>query len=396
MRARSAVLAVVSLLTIATSASAQPPTVAISSSGPLGNIWIGNELSCQISYAGDTVDELFPSAAVPGDCGTFLAVSGVLFAPNFAAHTTTATSGIGAYTAFTPVSQSAVSGSGSISSPYAVTTVAAAGATGLQITQIDSYVVGQESYRTDVTVANSAGGAQSVVLYRAGDCYLQGTDVGFGFLGPEAGAVGCSANANNTPAGRIEQWLPITGGDTWLQSTYSSVWSAIGTHMPFTDMCACTSTLDNGAGIAWTLTIPPHGRVTVSHYTTFSPLGNSAPPPTTSSGTPKVPSAFGPHGAIRGLPSTRVCLSKRHFTIHIRRYRGISYTEALVFLNRHEVGVVQSRAGQFSAPINLRNLPAGTDRVKITVITTSGSIISGTRTYHTCHKRLPFHGPPRL
>ena len=219
MRARSAVLALVSLLTIATSGSAQPPTVAISSSGPLGNIWMGNELSCQISYAGDTVDVLFPSGAVPGDCGTFLAVGGVLFAPNFAAHTTTATSGIGAYTAFTPVSQSAVSGSGSISSPFAVTTVAAAGATGLQITQIDSYVVGQESYRTDVTVANNAGGAQSVVLYRAGDCYLQGTDVGFGFLGPEAGAVGCSANANNTPAGRIEQWLPITGGDTWLQST---------------------------------------------------------------------------------------------------------------------------------------------------------------------------------
>ena len=75
---------------------------------------------------------------------------------------------------------------------------------------------------------------------------------------------------------------------------------------------------------------------------------------------------------------------------------GISYTEALVFLNHHEVGVVKSRGGQFSAPINLRNLPAGTDQVKITVITTAGSIISGTRTYHTCRKRLPFHGPPRL
>ena len=56
----------------------------------------------------------------------------------------------------------------------------------------------------------------------------------------------------------------------------------------------------------------------------------------------------------------------------------------------------RKRAGQFSAPINLRNLPAGTDQVKITVITTSGSIISGTRTYHACRKRLPFHGPPRL
>jgi hypothetical protein len=342
------------------------------------------------------VFELYPSNAAPGDCGTFLAVGGALFAPNFATHTTTATSGIGSYTAFTPVSQSGVTGSGSSSSPYVVRTVVAAAATGLQIMQADSYVAGQESYRTDVTVANTSAGTQSVILYRAGDCYLQGTDVGFGFLGPEAGAVGCSANANNSPAGRIEQWLPITGGDTWFEAMFSTVWSAIGAHALFANTCACTSSLDNGAGIAWPLTIPAGGRVTVSHYTTFSPLGNSAPPPTPSSSTPRLPSAFGPHGAIQGLPSTHVCLSKRRFRIHIRRYRGISYTEALVFLNRREVGVVKSRSGQFSAPINLRNLPAGTDQVKITVITTTGSIISGTRTYHTCHKRLPFHGPPRL
>ena len=117
----------------------------------------------------------------------------------------------------------------------------------------------------------------------------------------------------------------------------------------------------------------------------------TAPP---SSG--KLPPAFGPSGVIQGLPSARKCLSKRHFTIHIRRYKGISYTVALVFLNRRKVGTVKSRAGQFSSAINLRNLPAGTVRVKITVITTTGAIISGTRTYHTCRKRLPFLGPPRL
>jgi hypothetical protein len=119
-------------------------------------------------------------------------------------------------------------------------------------------------------------------------------------------------------------------------------------------------------------------------------------PTTTPGGTTKVPPAFGPNGAIQGLPSTHVCLSKRHFIIHIRRYPGISYTEAIVFLNRQQVGVVRSRGGRFSAPINLRNLPAGTDVVKITVITTTGSIISGTRTYHTCRKHLPFHGKARL
>ena len=385
------------LLAATSSASAEPPTTAITSGGPLTSIWIGNELSCQISYTGDPLYELYPSNVAPGDCGTFLAVGGTLFAPDFASHSTSAARNtLGTYTPFTAVSQTPVSGAGNISSPFTVTTVASAGTTGLQIRQIDSYVPGQESYRTDVTVTNTGGAAQSVTLYRAGDCYLQGTDAGFGFLGPEPGAVGCSANANNSPSGRIEQWLPITGGNTWLESSYSSVWSAVGARMPFANTCMCTTTIDNGAGIAWALTIPPGGSATVSHYTTFSPTGNAAPPPTGATTPGKLPPAFGRNGIIQGLPSNRVCLSKRHFTIHIRRYPGISYVEAIVFVNRHTVSVTRSRSGQLSAPIDLRGLPSGTFPVKITVITTTGSIISGTRTYKTCHRKVGFRGPGRL
>ena len=144
--------------------------------------------------------------------------------------------------------------------------------------------------------------------------------------------------------------------------------------------------------------IPPGGS---TYFSLEAPPSAAAimvgtPVMTTPTTTPKVPPAFGRNGAIKGLPSTHVCLSKRHFRIHIRRYKGISYTVALVFLNRRKVGTIKSRAGQFSSAINLRNLPAGTVRVKITVITTTGAIISGTRTYHTCRKRLPFLGPPRL
>ncbi|HWX51939.1 MAG TPA: hypothetical protein VNY34_01520, partial [Solirubrobacteraceae bacterium] len=116
--------------------------------------------------------------------------------------------------------------------------------------------------------------------------------------------------------------------------------------------------------------------------------------PTTTTG--KAPTAFGPNGVIQGLPSPKKCVSKRHFVIHIRRYPGISYVEAIVFVSRHKVGVVHSRGGQFSAPINLRGLPAGTYPVKITVITSTGSIISGTRTYHTCRKHARSEGRSRL
>ena len=119
----------------------------------------------------------------------------------------------------------------------------------------------------------------------------------------------------------------------------------------------------------------------------------TAPAPTT---TPKTPPAFGPNGIIQGLPSPKKCVSKRHFTIHIRRYPGITYVLAIVFLNHHKVNSTRSHLGQFTAPINLRGLPQGTFPVKITVITTTGSIITGTRTYHTCHSKLGFHGHGRL
>jgi hypothetical protein len=43
--------------------------------------------------------------------------------------------------------------------------------------------------------------------------------------------------------------------------------------MPFANMCACGTSLDNGAGVGWSVTVPAGGATTVSQYTTFSPQG---------------------------------------------------------------------------------------------------------------------------
>jgi hypothetical protein len=252
-------------------------------SGPLTTVAVGKDLSCQVKHTGDTSLEFFPSAAIPGDCGTFIAVGSSLFGPDFANHDSSAASsvsGASGYAPFTAVSQSAKTGAGTTASPFRVVTTANAGSTGLAVTQTDSYVAGQESFRTDVTVQNTGGSPQSITLYRAGDCYLQNSDRGAGFAGGN-GAVGCSANPNNTPPGRIEEWVPITGGNNFLEAAYSDVWSAIATRMPFSNQCArCSETIDNGSGISWTVTINPGQSVTFSHYTTFSPTGRAGPPPT--------------------------------------------------------------------------------------------------------------------
>src|SRR5688500_937438 len=279
LRAGTALLAVTATVLLAPPASAQTPFVEIGSGGPLTRVILGNELSCQIAYSGDAAFELFPSGATPGDCGTLIATGGTLFSPDFNNHTGggTASSGIGTTTAFTPVSQSGVTGAGNSSDPFRVTTVADAGS--LRITQVDSYIAGQEAYRTDIEVRNNGGSAAAGILYRAGDCYLQESDQGFGFVDTGAAAPGCSLNANNSPPARIEQWYPITGGARYMEAGYSEVWSHIATQTPFPNTCRCGEQIDNGAGISWEFNVGAGQTATFSHLTVFSPRGQAGPPP---------------------------------------------------------------------------------------------------------------------
>jgi len=246
----------------------------ITSAGPLDNIFLGVDIAAQIGHTGDSSYEVYPPGTTPADYGTFVVVADTLYAPDMAGHGGTASGSIGTYTPFTSISQSPIGGSGTSASPFTVTTVVDVGTTGLTITQVDSYVIGQESYRTDVTVANGGGTPVSAILYRAMDCYLGGSDSGFGML--NGTAVGCSANANNVPAGRIEQIVPLSAGNNYYQSFYGAVWAAIGTHLPFPDTCDCTIEQDNGAGISWNITVPAGGSVTRSNVTVFSPTGAQA------------------------------------------------------------------------------------------------------------------------
>jgi hypothetical protein len=245
----------------------------IVSGGPLTHVSVGNELSCQVAHTGDAQLELYPPGTTPGHCGTFIAIGGTLYGPD-----SSNSGGTGA-TPYTPVSQSGVTGAGTSSSPFRVVTVVNAGATGVQLTQTDSYISGQESFRTDITIANGSGAPLTGVLYRAGDCYLQGSDVGFGFVDPARGAAGCAANANNSPAGRIEQWFPITPGANYSEDGFSTVFSQVASMQPFPNTCQCNSAIDNGAGISWNVSVAAGGQSTFAHFTTFSPTGVAGPPP---------------------------------------------------------------------------------------------------------------------
>src|SRR4051812_26226510 len=90
------------------------PSADISSAGPLTHVWVGEDLSCQVQHIDDgTVHEFYPQDIFPADAGTFIALDGILYAPDFDIHDySSAEFSLGSYTPFTPVTQSPVNGSG--------------------------------------------------------------------------------------------------------------------------------------------------------------------------------------------------------------------------------------------------------------------------------------------
>jgi hypothetical protein len=103
-------------------------------------------------------------------------------------------------------------------------------------------------------------------------------------------------------------------------------------------------------------------------------------------------------GSVVKLPSSKKCVSRRKFNIHIRQRNGIKIQTALVFLNGKKIRVFKARYFRklrHTANVNLRGLPKGTFVVRIVVLTTKGETLKGKRKYHTCRKkkRKPKHAP---
>jgi uncharacterized repeat protein (TIGR01451 family) len=253
-------------------ASADPPAGTITSAGPLTSIFASPDLNCAVHHVGDDSGEFYDDTA----CGTFVTVPNSpadgyqLYGPQ------NVPSGPSPDVAYTPVSQTPVTGSGTEADPYQMVTVAdvqiSETQTIFRLTQTDTYVVGQESYRTDVEVKNMDAAQQDGVLYRAGDCYLQNSDSGFGNENPD-GSVACVSSEDGSPGSRIEQWSPITSGSHYDETNWPQIWTDLQAGIGFLDTCRCADDIDNGAGLSWNFSLAPGASKTFSEIMTFSPLG---------------------------------------------------------------------------------------------------------------------------
>lgn len=229
----------------------------ISSSGPLTNIWVNDQMRCQVQHRDDSSYAFWPNTAANGACGPIVYWNGFPYG--------------GGYwnTRMWASVSSTVAGSGTTASPYRLTSVATIASSPLTVTQVLTYVTGQEFYRNDLTVANSSTTEQTGSVYGYIDCYLEGSDKGYG---RESGRSGMCTKTPS-PGGRVVAVVPITGGNHWQEGYISSLYSHFPNGGQFEDRCECGSYVDNAAGVSWPMTVPAGGTSTYSYNTVFSPVG---------------------------------------------------------------------------------------------------------------------------
>lgn len=238
---------------------------------PIDNLWIDDQLGCQIHKNGEPTNGFYPGGTNgPADCGTFLALGTTVYRTN----PLYASGGVTPSTFWTPVSFPPVSGAGTTASPYVVTTTVDAGTTGVTLTQINRYITTNDYYTTSITITNGGAIPQTMILYLAGDCYFGGFDSSYGFTRP-TGGVGCSENPNGAGGGFYE-WVPQTPGSAYYEAGYGAVWSWIGGRTMFPNTCTCGTRLDSGAGLSWQFTIPAGGTQLVESTFRYS---NGSPQP---------------------------------------------------------------------------------------------------------------------
>jgi hypothetical protein len=94
------------------------------------------------------------------------------------------------------------------------------------------------------------------------------------------------------------------------------------------------------------------------------------------------------------LPSTRACVSRRDFQIHLQDPNYDPLKEVVVTIGGRRVAVVK-RGKVLAATIDLKGLPRGTFTLKIRATTVLGHHLYGSRTYHTCVKKAAKSSKPK-
>jgi hypothetical protein len=248
-----------------------PATVTITGN-PL-TVVIGDETSMQVYNSNvPGTGQFYPPGCAPGqtaDYGIFAEIpssGGVVYGPDFNNHPCGSASN--SYTPWTPVSLSAVTGTGTSADPFTVVVVVDAGLTGLRLTATYTYVNGSPQVTEAFLFSNLGNASVNLDAFSGADLFLADNDAGFATLqGTSAGGKGASS------ACALLQYtilfLGTTPANNWVGRGYSEVWDEISAgQLSNTIDTICE---DNGAAIQWAdFDVAVGGSSTINSGVTFT------------------------------------------------------------------------------------------------------------------------------
>jgi hypothetical protein len=218
-----------------------------------------------------TPGQVYPTSYDEADAGIFVWYGNYVVGPDFDNHDISASN---SYDAWSNVSQSPVTGSGTAVDPYVVSTSVSNGASGVTADINTTYVDGEDYFRIDWTICVPTPGDISTFL--AADFYLQGSDAGYPYYDPATGSIG---GANET-LDWYQIFTPITPADAYMEAYYGTIWQAIGQAGlpgPGFDNTVDETLIDNGGGLQWNEAV-----TSCSTFASWWSFGVTPEPPPTS------------------------------------------------------------------------------------------------------------------
>ena len=226
------------------SAGAASDSTAISILGNPLTVYVGPRGQCQSSYVvdGKASNNYYPGFSRVGDCGFFLAFPKAAGQPaplqgktfGFEGNAGPgAAAGPGVSAIYTPVKQSAVSGDGSLATPYTQTTEFEVVDSSLKkdalIAETTTYVNGSPQFTSTYGVKNTSGSTIHFRAIYAGNLLVNGDDRGAGlFLGGPPRFIGDQSADSGIVAGFQEAVAPALQWTSFQQAYWSDPGSIPG------------------------------------------------------------------------------------------------------------------------------------------------------------------------
>ncbi|WP_345762371.1 invasin domain 3-containing protein [Diaminobutyricibacter sp. McL0608] len=136
------------------------------------------------------------------------------------------------------------------------------------VTKRDSYVLGDDFVKTELSYANLSATSANVALNSYADCMLSGSDVGVSEV--VEGRASCKATAT----GPYISFVSAEPDATFAAGQYTDVAQRAVAYAPLPNGCvpvtACTDPFDNGMAVSFRVSAAPGETVTKTYYSTYS------------------------------------------------------------------------------------------------------------------------------